>query len=195
MKHRDDKCRRNGLKTQEKRGSGATIRIRENPKYAEDGRGRSECQCLRASGERVVTEFSDRSGTAKEAPGATERPQSDVRQVSAVRFRGVEGGGHDDLPRSLRARRAALGAAAWLACCTQEEIAEREGVTKETVSKVCQETARLPESDKPTAAHLVDFNPNDENDSNPPVPGAAGAGHRAGRAERDSTRFCGVAGG
>ncbi|HEY4364205.1 MAG TPA: ParB N-terminal domain-containing protein [Bryobacteraceae bacterium] len=45
----------------------------------------------------------------------------------------------------------------WMACWTQEEIAEKEGVTKETVSEICQKSADLPESDKPAAAHLVDF--------------------------------------
>ena len=30
----------------------------------------------------------------------------------------------------------------------QEEIAEEEGVTKETVSQICQEMAKLPKSDK-----------------------------------------------
>jgi transcriptional regulator with XRE-family HTH domain/predicted DNA-binding protein YlxM (UPF0122 family) len=45
----------------------------------------------------------------------------------------------------------------WLACHTQEEIAERENVTKETVSQICQKMADLPESDKPTANHLTSF--------------------------------------
>jgi len=35
----------------------------------------------------------------------------------------------------------------------QEEIAEREGIHKETVSQVCQEMAELPKSDKPRAEH------------------------------------------
>jgi len=44
----------------------------------------------------------------------------------------------------------------WLACHTQEEIAERENVTKETVSQICQKMAELSESDKPVASHLTD---------------------------------------
>jgi hypothetical protein len=48
----------------------------------------------------------------------------------------------------------------WLACYTQEEIAETIGVTKETVSEIIsQKTADLPESDKPHALHQVDFDP------------------------------------
>lgn len=47
----------------------------------------------------------------------------------------------------------------WLACYTQGEIAEMVGVTKETVSEVCQKMANLPESDKLTASHLTDFDP------------------------------------
>ena len=34
-----------------------------------------------------------------------------------------------------------------------EEIAEEEGVTKETVSAICQKMAELPESDKVLALH------------------------------------------
>jgi len=47
----------------------------------------------------------------------------------------------------------------WLACYTQEEIAEKEGITKETVSEVvCQIKAELQKSDKsPAALHQVDF--------------------------------------
>lgn len=46
----------------------------------------------------------------------------------------------------------------WLACYTQEEIAEREGVTKETVSEVVrQKMAELPKSDKSLADHATDF--------------------------------------
>jgi len=44
----------------------------------------------------------------------------------------------------------------WLACYTQKEIAEREGITKETVSEVCQKMADLPKSAKPFAEHLTD---------------------------------------
>jgi transcriptional regulator with XRE-family HTH domain len=45
----------------------------------------------------------------------------------------------------------------WLACWTQQEIAEAVGVHKDTVSEVCRNLATLPESDKPAANHLVDF--------------------------------------
>lgn len=41
----------------------------------------------------------------------------------------------------------------WLRCHTQEEIAEEEGITKETVSTICQKMAELPESDKVLANH------------------------------------------
>jgi len=47
----------------------------------------------------------------------------------------------------------------WLACYTQEEIGEMVGITKETVSQVCQKMAELPKSDKPAAEHLTDFEP------------------------------------
>lgn len=47
----------------------------------------------------------------------------------------------------------------WLACFTQEEIAEREAVNKDTVSEICRKAADLPESDKPTAGHASDFAP------------------------------------
>ena len=46
-----------------------------------------------------------------------------------------------------------------MACWTQQEIAEATGVTKETVSEVCQKSAKLPESDKAAAAHATDFQP------------------------------------
>ena len=45
----------------------------------------------------------------------------------------------------------------WLACWTLEEIAADTGVTKETVSAICQKTAELPKSDKPAAEHATDF--------------------------------------
>nr|WP_275895714.1 DNA methyltransferase [Acidibrevibacterium fodinaquatile] len=47
----------------------------------------------------------------------------------------------------------------WLACYTQEEIAEAEGAAVGTVNSVCSEMADLPESDKPAASHLTDFDP------------------------------------
>ena len=47
----------------------------------------------------------------------------------------------------------------WMACYTQQEIAEACEVTKETVSTICQKMAKLPKSDKPAADHLSDFDP------------------------------------
>ena len=44
-----------------------------------------------------------------------------------------------------------------MACHTQEEIAEREGITKETVSEICREMADLPKSAKAAAEHATDF--------------------------------------
>jgi hypothetical protein len=46
---------------------------------------------------------------------------------------------------------------AWLACHTQEEIAEREGMPQRTVADVIAEMAELPKSLKPAAEHLTDF--------------------------------------
>jgi transcriptional regulator with XRE-family HTH domain len=46
-----------------------------------------------------------------------------------------------------------------MACYSQEEIAQRENVTKETVSQVCQDLANLPKSDEAAASHAVDFDP------------------------------------
>lgn len=45
----------------------------------------------------------------------------------------------------------------WMACHTQEEIAELVGCAKSQVNEVCSESAELPESNKPAASHLVDF--------------------------------------
>jgi hypothetical protein len=45
----------------------------------------------------------------------------------------------------------------WLACHSQEEIAEAVGVTHQAVALVLQESATLPEIAKPAAAHLTDF--------------------------------------
>ncbi len=46
----------------------------------------------------------------------------------------------------------------WLACHTQQEIADTVGCTKETVSEiVCQKTEKLQKSDKPSATHQTDF--------------------------------------
>jgi len=36
----------------------------------------------------------------------------------------------------------------WMACYSQEEIAEKEGVHKDTVSEICRNMAKLPKSDK-----------------------------------------------
>ncbi len=47
----------------------------------------------------------------------------------------------------------------WLASYTQEEIAEREGMTSQGVGQVLKEMADLPEVSKPVANHLVDFEP------------------------------------
>jgi hypothetical protein len=43
----------------------------------------------------------------------------------------------------------------WLACYTQEEIADAVGCTKETVSEICQKQFRDTESDKPAINHLT----------------------------------------
>ena len=45
----------------------------------------------------------------------------------------------------------------WMACYTQEEIGEKENITKETVSQVCQIMANLQKSDKAYAEHATDF--------------------------------------
>lgn len=47
----------------------------------------------------------------------------------------------------------------WLACSTMEEIAEATNVSKMEVSRVCNESAELPESYKPSANHQTDFDP------------------------------------
>jgi len=47
--------------------------------------------------------------------------------------------------------------ALWMACYTQEEIAEREGISKMEVSRVCNEMANLPKSYKAAAEHATDF--------------------------------------
>ena len=50
--------------------------------------------------------------------------------------------------------------AMWLACRTQDEIAETENITKQAVSLICQEMADLPKLDKPSlsaASHTTDF--------------------------------------
>ncbi len=48
----------------------------------------------------------------------------------------------------------------WLACHTQEEIAEAVGVTDQTVANVVSlKTENLPELEKAAANHLVDFEP------------------------------------
>lgn len=39
----------------------------------------------------------------------------------------------------------------WMACYTQNEIAEAVGVTKETVSEICQKMAGFPKPDKAAA--------------------------------------------
>ncbi|PKN24112.1 MAG: hypothetical protein CVU64_22905 [Deltaproteobacteria bacterium HGW-Deltaproteobacteria-21] len=47
----------------------------------------------------------------------------------------------------------------WLACHTQEEIAEICGCERSTVDHALRETADLPKSAKPAADHLTDFDP------------------------------------
>jgi hypothetical protein len=50
----------------------------------------------------------------------------------------------------------------WLACYTQQEIANAVGITKQAVEQVCQETAGLPKLDKvdqSAAEHATDFTP------------------------------------
>ncbi|MCK9229253.1 MAG: hypothetical protein M0Q23_00890 [Syntrophales bacterium] len=50
----------------------------------------------------------------------------------------------------------------WLACWTQEEIAEREQMTRQAVALILQEMAELPKlakSDKSTASHETGFTP------------------------------------
>jgi transcriptional regulator with XRE-family HTH domain len=49
--------------------------------------------------------------------------------------------------------------AMWMACHTQEEIAERENVSKSIVSEICSEMAELPKPDKAAADHAADFTP------------------------------------
>lgn len=44
----------------------------------------------------------------------------------------------------------------WLACYTQEEIAEREGIDPKTVRNILGEMAELPKVLKPAAEHLTD---------------------------------------
>ncbi len=44
-----------------------------------------------------------------------------------------------------------------MTCHTQEEIAEREGISRTSVEEVLTEMAELPKSSQPTAEHLVDF--------------------------------------
>jgi len=48
----------------------------------------------------------------------------------------------------------------WLACHTQEEIGEKENLTKQAVSLVCQEIPDLEKLDKPSQAaaeHATEF--------------------------------------
>jgi hypothetical protein len=48
----------------------------------------------------------------------------------------------------------------WMACYTQEEIAEAENLTKQAAWLVCQEMADLPKldkSDQAAAEHATDF--------------------------------------
>ena len=45
----------------------------------------------------------------------------------------------------------------WMACYTQEEIAEALSCGKPTVNEICSEMANLPKANKPYAEHLIDF--------------------------------------
>jgi hypothetical protein len=45
----------------------------------------------------------------------------------------------------------------WLACWTQEEIAESVGVHKDTADEICRKLANLPKSDKAAGEHATDF--------------------------------------
>ena len=47
----------------------------------------------------------------------------------------------------------------WLACYTQQEIANAVGINKDTVSEVCRNMADLPKSDKANSEHATDFTP------------------------------------
>ena len=48
----------------------------------------------------------------------------------------------------------------WLACHTQEEIAEAEGISVQPVKEAIWDfSANLPENLKPVASHLIDFDP------------------------------------
>jgi hypothetical protein len=45
----------------------------------------------------------------------------------------------------------------WLACYTQQEIADAEGMDHSAVSRILCEVAELPKSTKPAANHEIDF--------------------------------------
>ncbi len=47
----------------------------------------------------------------------------------------------------------------WMACFTQQDIANQVGCDKDTVSEVCRKMADLPKSDKSAAEHATDFKP------------------------------------
>ena len=42
---------------------------------------------------------------------------------------------------------------------TQKEIAEREGISQQAIDQVLQEMGDLPKIAKPSAEHLIDFDP------------------------------------
>lgn len=46
-----------------------------------------------------------------------------------------------------------------MACYTQEEIAERENVHKDSVSEICRKMAELPKNLQSQADHATDFDP------------------------------------
>ena len=45
----------------------------------------------------------------------------------------------------------------WLACWTQEQIAEEVGAPRQIVQEILPKMAELPKSAKPAAEHLTDF--------------------------------------
>lgn len=47
----------------------------------------------------------------------------------------------------------------WMACHTQQEIAEAVNTGKATINDICSGMAELPKANKPTADHLTDFTP------------------------------------
>jgi DNA modification methylase len=68
----------------------------------------------------------------------------------------------EDAERSAKAARDKRICAAWLACYTQDEIAEKENVAKSVVHDVCSDFATWQKTDKSVqsvADHAIDFTP------------------------------------